>query len=190
MPPIVMYTRPECPYCERAKRLLAEKGQTWAEIDIGAEPGRQAEMIERSGRTSVPQIWIGDRHVGGFDDLADLERRGELDGLLGGPRGEKGAQRARVLIAGSGPAGYTAAIYTGHRGRWQSAVRTDTVLACENPATLDFVACRDVIAPISSHSALLDPTLDNVTWQQLFGCVDGGVGIIDPGAFRIIDYTF
>jgi len=113
MPPIVLYTRPECPYCERAKRLLAEKGQTWAETDIEAEPGRQAEMIERSGRTSVPQIWIGDRHVGGFDDLADLERRGELDGLLGAPRGEAGAQQARVLIAGSGPAGYTAAIYTG-----------------------------------------------------------------------------
>jgi thioredoxin reductase (NADPH) len=113
MPRIVIYTKPGCPYCERAKRLLTEKGQTWTEIDVEAEPDRRAEMIERSGRTSVPQIWIGDHHVGGFDDLADLERRGELDGLLGASRREQGSQHARVLIAGSGPAGYTAAIYTG-----------------------------------------------------------------------------
>jgi thioredoxin reductase (NADPH) len=113
MPRIVIYTTPGCPYCERAKRLLTEKGQTWTEIDVEAEPDRRAEMIERSGRTSVPQIWIGDHHVGGFDDLADLERRGELDGLLGASRREQGSQHARVLIAGSGPAGYTAAIYTG-----------------------------------------------------------------------------
>ena len=79
MPLIVMYTSPGCPFCEMAKRLLTEKGQTWTEIDVGAEPGRRSEMIERSGRTTVPQIWIGDRHVGGFEDLADLERRGDLD---------------------------------------------------------------------------------------------------------------
>jgi thioredoxin reductase (NADPH) len=113
MPRIVIYTKPGCPYCERAKRLLTEKGQTWTEIDVEAEPDRRAETIERSGRTSVPQIWIGDHHVGGFDDLADLERRGELNGLLGASRREQGSQHARVLIAGSGPAGYTAAIYTG-----------------------------------------------------------------------------
>jgi thioredoxin reductase (NADPH) len=96
-----------------AKHLLTDKGQTWTEIDVEAEPGRRAEMMERSGRTSVPQIWIGDRHVGGFEELADLERRGELDGLLGTSHSREGTEHARVLIAGSGPAGYTAAIYTG-----------------------------------------------------------------------------
>jgi thioredoxin reductase (NADPH) len=114
MSEIVMYTKSWCPYCDRAKALLREKQQSWTEIDIEAEPARRSEMIERSGRSTVPQIWIGDRHVGGFDDLADLERRGELDPLLGResrPAGD--AERVKVLIIGSGPAGYTAAIYAG-----------------------------------------------------------------------------
>jgi thioredoxin reductase (NADPH) len=114
MPEIVMYTKSWCPYCDRAKALLREKQQRWTEIDIEAEPARRTEMIERSGRSTVPQIWIGDRHVGGFDDLAELERRGELDPLLGRERGAVGdAERVKVLIIGSGPAGYTAAIYAG-----------------------------------------------------------------------------
>jgi thioredoxin reductase (NADPH) len=112
MPSILMYTRPGCPYCDRAKSLLASKGQTWTEVDIAVEPTRRAEMVERSGRSSVPQIWIGDRHVGGFDDLAALERRGELDELVGRERSHADVEHARVLIVGSGPAGYTAAIYT------------------------------------------------------------------------------
>ena len=114
MPAILMYTKSWCPYCDRAKALLREKGQSWTEIDIEAEDARRVEMIERSGRSTVPQIFIGDRHVGGFDDLAELERRGELDALLGRTKGPaRAAERVKVLIIGSGPAGYTAAIYTG-----------------------------------------------------------------------------
>ena len=82
MASIVMYATQWCPYCEMARTLLREKGQTWTEIDISAEPTRREEMIERSGRRSVPQIWIGTRHVGGYDDLAALEAAGELDPLL------------------------------------------------------------------------------------------------------------
>jgi thioredoxin reductase (NADPH) len=115
MPAITMYTKSWCPYCDRAKRLLQEKGQTWTEIDVEAAPERRDEMIRRSGRATVPQIWIGERHVGGFDDLAALERAGELDALLGqgGARkvGGDEAERVRLLIVGSGPAGYTAGIY-------------------------------------------------------------------------------
>jgi thioredoxin reductase (NADPH) len=115
MPDITMYTKSWCPYCDRAKRLLAEKGQRWTEIDIEEDPERRDEMVRRSGRTTVPQIWIGDRHVGGFDDLADLERAGELDPLLfdGAARRASAVahERVRLVIVGSGPAGYTAAIY-------------------------------------------------------------------------------
>lgn len=82
MSKIVMYTTQWCPYCRNAKALLARKGQKWEEIDVEAEPARRREMVERSGRTSVPQIWIGERHVGGCDDLVALERSGELDALL------------------------------------------------------------------------------------------------------------
>jgi glutaredoxin 3 len=82
MASIVMYATQWCPYCEMARTLLREKGQTWTEIDISAEPPQRAEMIERSGRRSVPQIWIGTRHVGGYDDLAELDASGELDPLL------------------------------------------------------------------------------------------------------------
>src|SRR5262245_10358266 len=106
MAEIVMYTKSWCPYCDRAKSLLREKGQTWTEIDIEAQPEQRDEMVRRSHRTSVPQIFIGDRHVGGFDDLAELERRGELDPLLGRQHAAAGEpERVKVLIIGSGPAG-------------------------------------------------------------------------------------
>src|SRR5262249_51004934 len=113
MPSIVMYTRPDCPYCDSAKRLLAAKGQPGSEIDIEVQPARRHEMTERSRRSTVPQIWIGDRHVGGFDDLAALDRSGELDRLLGtgGGGGDARPEHVRLAIVGSGPAGYTAALY-------------------------------------------------------------------------------
>ena len=82
MSKIVMYLTQWCPYCRNAKALLARKGQKWEEIDVEAEPARRREMVERSGRTSVPQIWIDERHVGGFDDLSALDAAGELDALL------------------------------------------------------------------------------------------------------------
>ena len=82
-PAIVMYTTNWCPYCERARRLLRSKGANFEEIDVESAAEKRAEMISRSGRRTVPQIFIGDQHVGGSDDLADLEAAGKLDGLLG-----------------------------------------------------------------------------------------------------------
>jgi glutaredoxin 3 len=82
MSKVTMYTTDHCPYCRNAKALLARKGVAATEINIEADPRLLREMMERSGRRSVPQIFIGERHVGGFDDLAALERKGELAALL------------------------------------------------------------------------------------------------------------
>ena len=82
-PAVVMYTTSWCPYCQRARRLFASKQVSIEEIDIEAVPGKRTEMQTRSGRRTVPQIFIGDRHIGGSDDLQSLEDAGELDSLLG-----------------------------------------------------------------------------------------------------------
>ena len=79
---IEIYTNGWCPFCFRAKRLLDKKGVEYQEYPIDQEPGRRAEMIQRSGRLTVPQIFIGDTHVGGCDDLYELEQAGKLDPLL------------------------------------------------------------------------------------------------------------
>jgi len=77
-----MYCTSACPFCQSAERLLGEKGARIEKIRVDLEPARHAEMMQRSGRSSVPQIWIGERHVGGCDDLYALEREGKLDPLL------------------------------------------------------------------------------------------------------------
>jgi len=77
-----MYCTAACPFCQSAERLLLEKGVAIEKVRVDLEPARRAEMTQKSGRRTVPQIWIGARHVGGCDDLYALERRGELDPLL------------------------------------------------------------------------------------------------------------
>jgi glutaredoxin 3 len=77
-----MYCTSACPFCQSAERLLVEKGARLEKIRVDLEPARHAEMMQRSGRRTVPQIWIGARHVGGCDDLYALEREGKLAPLL------------------------------------------------------------------------------------------------------------
>lgn len=77
-----MYSTRFCPYCMRARFLLDSKNVPYTDIGVDARPDLRREMREKSGRHTVPQIWIGDRHVGGYDDLARLEQRGQLDKLL------------------------------------------------------------------------------------------------------------
>lgn len=83
MKPVEIYTSPLCGFCHAAKRLLNQKGVSFSEVDVLVDPSRKPEMIERaSGGRTVPQIFIGDTHVGGCDDLFALEDAGKLDALL------------------------------------------------------------------------------------------------------------
>ena len=85
MQAVTMYYKPTCPYCQRAHQLLTAEGVAYEGIDISREPERREEMIARAGgRKTVPQIFIGDTHVGGCDDLHALEAAGKLDALLAG----------------------------------------------------------------------------------------------------------
>ena len=82
MAKVTIYTTPICPYCQMAKQLLARKGAVFDEIDVMGKPSSRLEMQAKSGRNTVPQIWIGDRHVGGCDDLYELDAAGGLEPLL------------------------------------------------------------------------------------------------------------
>ena len=84
MPEIEIYTTRYCPYCVAAKRLLSHKGVTFTEIDVSGDRVERSKMVVRaSGRMTVPQIFIGATHIGGYDDLYALDRAGKLDPLLG-----------------------------------------------------------------------------------------------------------
>ena len=86
MPKVVMYSTGVCPFCTMAERLLKSKGVAEIEkIRVDLEPKKREEMMQRTGRRTVPQIYVGDRHVGGYDDLAALDRAGFLDPLLSAP---------------------------------------------------------------------------------------------------------
>jgi glutaredoxin 3 len=79
---IVMYSTRFCPFCIRARRVLEHKGLVYTDISVDADPALRRRMEDLSGRYTVPQIWVGDVHVGGFDELWQLEQRGKLDPLL------------------------------------------------------------------------------------------------------------
>ena len=87
MAEVVIYTSAWCGYCHRAKDLLERKGVAYTEIGVDMDPAARAQMEQRSGRHTVPQVFIGPQHVGGYDDLAALERAGRLDALLSAPGG-------------------------------------------------------------------------------------------------------
>ncbi|MGH8026485.1 MAG: glutaredoxin 3 [Pseudoxanthomonas sp.] len=88
-PQITLYTSAICPYCVAAKNFLKSKGQVWTEVRIDLDLEQRQAMIAKANRTSVPQIFIGETHVGGYDDMIALHRAGKLEPLLAGQQGEQ-----------------------------------------------------------------------------------------------------
>ena len=82
--PVVVYSTTYCPYCIRAKMLLKRRGYAFTEIDVTNDRDKRAWLVERTGMRTVPQIFIGDESIGGFDEMADLDRRGELETMVRG----------------------------------------------------------------------------------------------------------
>lgn len=82
--PVIVYSTSICPYCVRAKQLLSQKGIAFDDINLDKHPELRMEVMQRSGRRTVPQIWVGETHVGGFDELWALDRAGKLDSLVAG----------------------------------------------------------------------------------------------------------
>jgi glutaredoxin 3 len=82
MAKVIIYTRPGCGYCARALSVLQQKGADFTELHAGADPALRQEMMDKSGRSTFPQIFVDGKHIGGCDDMMMLERRGELDALL------------------------------------------------------------------------------------------------------------
>jgi len=85
-PRVALYATAWCGYCAAARALLHQKGIEFSEIDVDEDPKLRQEMLERSGRRTVPQVFVGEQHIGGYDDLMSLDRSGELDALLAGAR--------------------------------------------------------------------------------------------------------
>lgn len=79
---VTIYTRPFCGYCARALSVLEQKGADFTEIEAGMDPAKRQEMMQRSGRSTFPQIFVGDQHIGGCDDMLALDREGRLDPML------------------------------------------------------------------------------------------------------------
>ncbi len=142
-----------------------------------------------AGVTSAVKSFFGatEIHYGQSDTFRD-HRNIHAATFSRGNAEYAGELAARFIQTMYAPVLYiTAAMWSGHESRTGDATETKTVLACENPATLDYVACRDVISP---HAMYLDPDQDNNTRKQILGCISGGVGTINPAEFEVIVYDF
>ncbi len=125
MAEIIIYSKQWCPYCNKAKALLKTKGVGYSEIDITDDEEGEKEMIERSRRQTVPQIFVDGLSIGGYDDLAQLNARGELDRLLGIESKGVVEKLYDVAIVGAGPAGMSAALYSVRKNLSTAVVSLD-----------------------------------------------------------------
>lgn len=115
MTKVEVFSKDWCPFCTKAKALLKSKDIDYTEIDITSDAVKELEMIERSKRRSVPQIFINDESIGGYDDLANINATGQLDTILGINKSNQVTTIYDVVVIGAGPAGITAAVYAARK---------------------------------------------------------------------------
>lgn len=158
MSTIEVYSKSWCPYCTKAKALLKSKGLAYQEIDITHDEAREREMLERSRRQTVPQIFIDGRSIGGYDDLARLNSTGELDRMLGISEQAELRQVFDLVVVGAGPAGLSAALYAARKNLSVAVVSLDiggqlgTTAEVENYPGILSVTGPDLVAQFEEHA--------------------------------------
>ena len=154
---IEVYSKEWCPYCSKAKSLLKSKGVEYQEIDVTNDMIREQEMIERSQRRTVPQIFIEQTPIGGYDDLASLNATGQLDQILGITEKQALNTVYDVAVIGAGPAGMTAAIYSARKNlktimiAYDSGGQVGTTYEIANYPGFQMITGPDLVEQFTSH---------------------------------------
>ncbi|MCP4769761.1 MAG: glutaredoxin 3 [Gammaproteobacteria bacterium] len=154
---IEIYSKDWCPYCAKAKSLLQSKQLEYAEIDITTDQAREQEMIKRSSRRTVPQIFIDGEAIGGYDDLADLNAKGELDQRLGLTSDIDLSRIYDVIVIGAGPSGLSAAIYAQRKNLSTLIISSDiggqlgTTYEVANYPGIQMITGPDLVAQFNAH---------------------------------------
>ncbi len=191
MAQIEIYTKQWCPYCLKAKALLRSKEIAYDELDVTADESRQAEMVERSGRRSVPQIFIDGEKVGGYDDLARLNATGELDRRLGRGGGAPLRDVYDVAVVGAGPAGLTAAMYAARKNLSTIVIAMDLggqmglTAEVANYPGFDLVSGPDLAARYHEQAARYE--IAELIGERVVGLsIDGRCKVIDLESGRSV----
>jgi len=178
MKKIEIYSKQWCPYCLKAKSLLKSKGLSYEDIDVTEDMAQKQEMIARSGRRTVPQIFIDGEAMGGYDDISQLNATGELDKMLGIDMAEQHAKIYDVVIIGAGPAGLSAAIYASRKNISTLLIALDiggqmgTTYDIANYPGIKQISGPDLVEQFMAH-------VDQYNVEKLIGERVNGIGIKD-----------